>query len=51
MGGKVFQGTSDFDHSAIGQILKTVNKSLEGTGITAIPVWQCSNTNTWKTFR
>lgn len=38
MGGKVFQGTSDFDHAVIGQILKTVNKSLEGTGITAIPV-------------
>jgi len=38
MGGKVFQGTSDFDHEVIGQILNTVNKSLEGTGITAIPV-------------
>jgi hypothetical protein len=38
MGGNVFQGTSDFDHSAIEEILKTVNNSLAGTGIEAIPV-------------
>lgn len=38
MGGNVFQGTSDFDHSSIDQILKTVNQSLAGTSIEAIPV-------------
>lgn len=38
MGGNVFQGTSDFDHGSIEQILKTVNQSLAGTGIEAIPV-------------
>lgn len=38
MGGNVFDGTSDFDHADIDQILKTVNSSLEGTGIEAIPV-------------
>lgn len=38
MGGNVFDGTSDFDHANIDQILKTVNTSLEGTGIEAIPV-------------
>lgn len=38
MGGNVFQGTSDFDHADIDQILKTVNASLDGTGIQAIPV-------------
>lgn len=38
MGGNVFQGTSDFDHKVIDQILKTVNQSLAGTGIEAIPV-------------
>jgi hypothetical protein len=30
--------TADFDHESIDEILKTVNKSLEGTGIEAIPV-------------
>ena len=38
MGGNVFQGTSDFDNGAIEEILKTVNSSLAGTGIEAIPV-------------
>lgn len=38
MGGNVFQGTSDFDHQSIDQILKTVNQALVGTGIEAIPV-------------
>jgi len=38
MGGNVFQGTSDFDHADIDNILKTVNDSLDGTGIEAIPV-------------
>lgn len=38
MGGNVFQGTSDFDHQSIDQILKTVNQALAGTGIEAIPV-------------
>jgi len=38
MGGNVFQGTSDFDHADIDAILKTVNDSLAGTGIEAIPV-------------
>jgi hypothetical protein len=38
MGGNVFQGTSDFDHQSIDQILKTINQALAGTGIEAIPV-------------
>lgn len=38
MGGNVFQGTSDFDHQSIDQILKTVNQALAGTGVEAIPV-------------
>ena len=38
MGGNVFDGTSDFDHADIDEILKTVNTSLDGTGIEAIPV-------------
>jgi hypothetical protein len=38
MGGNVFQSTSDFDHQNIEQILKTVNQTLAGTGIEAIPV-------------
>jgi len=38
MGGNVFDGTSDFDHANIDEILKTVNTSLDGTGIEAIPV-------------
>jgi hypothetical protein len=38
MGGNVFQGTSDFDHKFVDEILNTVNKSLAGTGIEAIPV-------------
>ncbi len=38
MGGNVFQGTNDFDHQNIEQILKTVNQALAGTGIEAIPV-------------
>lgn len=38
MGGNVFDGTSDFDHADIDKILKTVNASLDGTGIEAIPV-------------
>jgi len=38
MGGNVFQGTSDFDHKDIDEIIKTVNTSLEGTGIEVIPV-------------
>jgi len=37
-GGNVFDGTSDFDHADIDNILKTVNASLDGTGIEAIPV-------------
>lgn len=38
MGGNVFQGTSDFDHKNVETILNTVNQSLAGTGIEAIPV-------------
>lgn len=38
MGGNVFQGTSDFDHKVVDEILNTVNKALAGTGIEAIPV-------------
>lgn len=38
MGGNVFQGTSDFDHAVVDKILKTINTSLKGTGIEAIPV-------------
>ena len=38
MGGNVFDGTSDFDHADIDEIIKTVNTSLEGTGIEVIPV-------------
>lgn len=39
MGGKVFNGTSDFDHAAIEQLLDDVNnKVLKGTGIECIPV-------------
>jgi hypothetical protein len=39
MGGKVFDGTSDFDHNAIEQLLDDVNnRVLKGTGIEAIPV-------------
>lgn len=38
MGGNVFQGTSDFDHKYVDEILNTVNKALAGTGIEAIPV-------------
>lgn len=38
MGGNVFQGTSDFDHKYVDEILNVVNKSLNGTGIEAIPV-------------
>lgn len=38
MGGNVFDGTSDFDHKYVDEILKTVNRALAGTGIEAIPV-------------
>lgn len=39
MGGRVFDGTSDFDHNAIEQLLDDVNnKVLKGTGIECIPV-------------
>ena len=38
MGGNVFQGTSDFDHEVIDDILDTINSALKGTGIEAIPV-------------
>jgi hypothetical protein len=39
MGGKVFDGTSDFDHNAIEELLDDVNnKVLKGTGIECIPV-------------
>lgn len=39
MGGKVFDGTSDFDHNAIEELLDDVNnKILKGTGIECIPV-------------
>ena len=39
MGGKVFDGTSDFDHNAIDELLDDVNnKILKGTGIECIPV-------------
>ena len=39
MGGNVFQGTSDFDHNAIDELLDLVNnKILKGTGIECIPV-------------
>lgn len=49
MGGNVFQGTSDFDHSAIEEILKTVNSSLAGTGIEAIPVGSAATPTPGKT--
>lgn len=38
MGGNVFDGTSDFDHKYVDEILNTVNQALAGTGIEAIPV-------------
>lgn len=39
MGGRVFDGTSDFDHNAIEELLDDVNnKVLKGTGIECIPV-------------
>ena len=39
MGGRVFDGTSDFDHNAIEELLDLVNnKILKGTGIECIPV-------------
>jgi len=39
MGGRVFDGTSDFDHNAIDELLDDVNnKVLKGTGIECIPV-------------
>lgn len=39
MGGNVFQGTSDFDHAAIEELLDIVNNNiLKGTGIECIPV-------------
>jgi len=38
-GGKVFDGTSDFDHAAIEELLDDVNnRILKGTGIECIPV-------------
>jgi hypothetical protein len=37
-GGNVFADATPFDHKNVGAILKTVNNSLEGTGIRAIPV-------------
>lgn len=37
-GGNVFPDVSGFDHKDVPAILKTVNGSLAGTGITAIPV-------------
>ena len=39
MGGKVFNGTNDFDHNAIEELLDLVNnKILKNTGIECIPV-------------
>ena len=39
MGGRVFDGTSDFDHNAIEELLDLVNnRILKGTGIECIPV-------------
>ncbi len=39
MGGKVFDGTGDFDHNAIEELLDLVNNNiLKGTGIECIPV-------------
>jgi hypothetical protein len=37
-GGNVFANASPFDHKDVPAILKTINKALGGTGITAIPV-------------
>lgn len=37
-GGNVFADATPFDHKDVPAILKTVNNSLKGTGITAIPV-------------
>lgn len=37
-GGNVFANATPFDHKDVPAILKTVNKALDGTGITAIPV-------------
>lgn len=37
-GGNVFANATPFDHKDVPAILKTVNKALAGTGITAIPV-------------
>lgn len=37
-GGNVFPDVTAFDHKDVPEILKTVNKTLEGTGIKAIPV-------------
>lgn len=37
-GGNVFANAAPFDHKDVPSILKTVNKALSGTGITAIPV-------------
>lgn len=49
MGGNVFDGTSDFDHADIDNILKTVNDSLNGTGIEAIPVGSAATPTPGKT--
>lgn len=49
MGGNVFDGTSNFDHADIDQILKTVNASLDGTGIEAIPVGSAATPTPGKT--
>ena len=37
-GGNVFPDVTAFDHKDVPAILKTLNQSLEGTGIKAIPV-------------
>lgn len=48
-GGNVFDGTTEFDHAVIDEILKTVNKSLDGTGIEAIPVGSAATPTPGKT--
>lgn len=38
MGGNVFQGTSNFDHSMINDMMKQVNSVLSKTGAKALPI-------------
>lgn len=48
-GGNVFADATPFDHKDVPAILKTVNKALDGTGITAIPVGSAATPTPGKT--